>query len=40
LKEEVLDRTLCRTFFGRCYGAVVGQTTEWWTGKFHLQCND
>jgi hypothetical protein len=28
LKEEALDRTLCRTRFVRGYGPVVGQTTE------------
>jgi len=31
LKEGALDRTLCRTRFGRGYGPVVWQTTErWW----------
>jgi hypothetical protein len=29
LKEEALDRTLWRTRFGRGYGHVVRQTTEW-----------
>jgi hypothetical protein len=29
LKEEVLDRTLWRTCFGRGYGPVVRQTAEW-----------
>jgi hypothetical protein len=29
LKEEALDRTLWRTRFGRGYGSVVRQTTEW-----------
>jgi hypothetical protein len=29
LKEEALDRTLWRTRFGRVYGPVVRQTTEW-----------
>jgi hypothetical protein len=29
LKEEALDRTLWRTRFGRGYGPVVRQTTEW-----------
>jgi hypothetical protein len=29
LKEEVLDRTLWRTRFGRGYGPVIRQTTEW-----------
>jgi hypothetical protein len=29
LKEEALDRTLLRTRFGRGYGPVVRQTTEW-----------
>jgi hypothetical protein len=28
LKEEVLDRTLWRTRFGKGYGPVVRQTTE------------
>jgi hypothetical protein len=30
LKEETLYRTLWRTRFGRGYGPVVRQTTEWW----------
>ena len=29
LKEETLDRTLCRTRFGRGYGPVVRHATEW-----------
>jgi hypothetical protein len=29
LKEEALDRNLWRTHFGRGYGPVVRQTTEW-----------
>jgi hypothetical protein len=29
LKEEALDRTLWQTLFGRGYGPVVRQTTEW-----------
>jgi hypothetical protein len=29
LKEEALDRTLWRTRFGRGYGPIVRQTTEW-----------
>jgi hypothetical protein len=29
LKEEALDRTQWRTRFGRGYGPVVRQTTEW-----------
>jgi nuclear transport factor 2 (NTF2) superfamily protein len=29
LKEVALDRTLWRTRFGRGYGPVVRQTTEW-----------
>jgi len=29
LKEEALDRTMCRTRFGRVFGPVVRQTTEW-----------
>ena len=28
LKEEVLDSTLWKTNFGRCYGPDVRQTTE------------
>jgi hypothetical protein len=31
LKEEALDCTLWRTRFGRGYGPVVRQTTEWLT---------
>jgi hypothetical protein len=32
LKEEALDRTLWRTHFGRGYGPVVRQTTDYyWT---------
>jgi hypothetical protein len=29
LIEEALDHTVWRTRFGRCYGPVVRQTTEW-----------
>jgi hypothetical protein len=29
LKEEALDRTLWGSHFGRDYGPVVRQTTEW-----------
>jgi hypothetical protein len=29
LKQEALDRTLWRTRFGRGYGPIVRQTTEW-----------
>jgi hypothetical protein len=32
LKEEALDRTLCRTRFGRVYGPVVRWTEECKTG--------
>jgi hypothetical protein len=32
LKEEVLDRTMCRTRFGRGYGPVIRHTTEWTNG--------
>jgi hypothetical protein len=32
LKEKALDCTLWRTRFGRGYGPVVGQTTEWMNG--------
>jgi hypothetical protein len=28
LKEEALDRTVCRTRFGRGYGPVLRQTTK------------
>jgi hypothetical protein len=28
LKEEALDRTMCRTHFGRGFGPVVRQTTK------------
>jgi hypothetical protein len=28
LKEKAIDRSLCRTGFGRAYGSVVRQTTE------------
>jgi hypothetical protein len=28
LKEEALDRTICRARFGRGFGPVVGQTTK------------
>jgi hypothetical protein len=30
LKEEALDRIVWRTRFGRGYGPVLRQTTEWW----------
>jgi hypothetical protein len=29
LNEEALDRILWRTLFGKGYGPVVRQTTEW-----------
>jgi hypothetical protein len=29
LKEEAVGHTLCRTHFGRNYGLVIRQTTEW-----------
>jgi len=29
LKEEALDRTMWRARFGRGFGPVVRQTTEW-----------
>jgi hypothetical protein len=32
LKEEALDRLMCRTRFQRGYGPVVRQTTEWMDG--------
>jgi hypothetical protein len=38
LREEALDRTLWRTRFGRGYGPVVRQTTEWMNG-LNLQFN-
>jgi len=38
LKEEALDRTPWKTLFGRGYGPVVRQTTEWMTrhGDFNI----
>jgi len=36
LKEGALDHTLWRTCFGRGYGPVIGQITEWmnkWTNE-------
>jgi len=33
LKDETLDCTLYRTRFGRVYGPVVRQTTEWNEGN-------
>ena len=33
LKQEALDRTVCRTGFGRGCGPVVRQTTEWTNAK-------
>ena len=30
VKEEALDRTLWSSRFGRSYGPVLSQTTEWW----------
>jgi len=30
LKEEALDRNMRRARFGRGFGPVVRQTTEWW----------
>jgi hypothetical protein len=33
LKEEALDHTVWRTCFGRGYGPVVRQTTEWMNGS-------
>jgi hypothetical protein len=29
-KEEALERTLCRTHFGKAYGLVVRQSTQLW----------
>jgi len=29
MEEESLDRTLCRTRFGRGFGPVLGRTTQW-----------
>ena len=29
LREETLDRTVWKTRFGKCYGLVVRQTTEY-----------
>jgi hypothetical protein len=39
LKEEALDRTLWRTRFGRGYGPVVRQTTEWMRNKGRAAAN-
>jgi hypothetical protein len=39
LKEEALDLTLWRSSFGRGYGPVVRQTTEWMNdiiAEFHV----
>jgi hypothetical protein len=36
LKEEALHRTLWRTRFGRGYGPVVRQTTEWMNYYYYL----
>jgi hypothetical protein len=36
LKEEALDPTLWRTYFGRGYGPVVRQTAEWIIIFWHL----
>jgi len=30
LKESVLDYSVWRSCFGRCYRHVIRQTTEWW----------
>jgi hypothetical protein len=35
-KEEVLDRTIWRTRFGRCREPVVRQITEWMTRMVHV----
>jgi endonuclease III-like uncharacterized protein len=37
LKDEALDRTLWRTSFGRCCGAVVIQTTDWLNVQIHIK---
>jgi hypothetical protein len=39
LKEEALDRTLWRTRFGRGYGPVVRQITEWQKRYIILLCS-
>jgi hypothetical protein len=39
LKEEALDRTLWRTRFGKGYGPVVRQTTEWMNDFLGVACN-
>jgi len=31
LKDETLDRTVWKTRYGRCYGLVVRETTEYMT---------
>jgi hypothetical protein len=37
LKEETIDCTLWRTRFGRGYGPVVGQSTEWMSSRTTLR---
>jgi len=36
LKEEALDLTLWRTGFGRGYGPVVRQTSEWISDVYNV----
>jgi len=40
LKEETLDRSLWRIGFGRGYGPVLRQTTEWWHVYTNEQCTE
>ena len=41
LKEEALDRTMWRNRFGRGFGPVVKQITEWWRFQIRVKfdCN-
>ena len=38
LKEEVVDRTLWRACFERCFGPVVRQNTKWMNVWMHANC--
>jgi hypothetical protein len=39
LKEEALDRTMWRARFGRIFGTVVRETTEWMNEFRKLTCH-
>jgi hypothetical protein len=39
LKEEALDRTMCRARFGRGFGPVVRQTTKWMSVVWYFKQN-